>query len=469
MVEKLGLTHADLEKMSMLVETVRTNPIDRNGVLRIGVMDKTDDGKMALRHGIGPDEFREAWLKLPEQAQNAIIAVLTPSGGWPSSVELKLPGKGYRYDVEHPWSRPYTVGPPPDGRLLHVGQPMKRFFVGNDDVFENIVSFLKTDSKSLKPSDYVWLGKAPKMAADEIGLPPNMDVVLPQGYKRKGAEHLRGEHKTKNYTPEELAEAAIRCMDPTEIREGFTKRGKPVWLFIRRNGKNDLMAAEATINEGYVQVTSVVPDMKPDNIDKWIKKGQAEKDANRAGQPLPASFDPQVSPQADSLASPVDNSSLMQGIADVKALDEASPSAAKPSATGRSLEYWQNLYKQYIDAFGPAEALEKFLEAHAGDVPAGTLRGAGKWLAKHHDDAQATAVGATEWGAPLLLPEPPKNIPRTVSRQALHEDLVKGGVLQPGQHREGYFTHMSPRQADLPELALLVIAGLTGLVGRKEQ
>jgi len=468
LVRKLGLTHGELETMSKLIEAVKSNPVDQHGVLRFGVTDAID-GKQVLRHGIGPDEGRELWLKQRPRAQNAMLAVLAPDGGWPEGVQLKLPGKGYRYATEHVLTRPFTrSAPPPDGALLRGGQPLRRFAPKGDDVYDNLLEFI-ADGGGLAQNDYVWLGKTPQVAAEAMGLPPRMDVVLPRGGWSKGGKHLDSKHKS-GFSPEEKAEAIIRCMDPTEVKPGFGPDGHQKFLFIRKNGSNTVAVMEAKLNDGYLELVSVVPRMSEQGLAAWVDKGN--ESVNRAGQLPPALSGPGhakvagSSPQAASLAAPVDNSSISTAVSDVKALDAAMPSQAGPkssAAQGRGMGYWQALYKQYIDAFGPAEALEAFVADHAGVLPEAKLQNAARWLDGRRDEAgAANDATAKQW---LLLPEPPRDLPRTMSRQALYNDLVGNGVLQPGQHREGYFTHMTAPEigqgaTNAPDLLALDVPGM---------
>ena len=76
--KKLGIAPNELQKLSMIAESIPSNPLDKNGFLRLGLKDK--DGNW--RHGLDPAKAWQAVNDLTPQAKNLLMAFVEPANGY---------------------------------------------------------------------------------------------------------------------------------------------------------------------------------------------------------------------------------------------------------------------------------------------------------------------------------------------------------------------------------------------------
>jgi len=361
LARKMGITPDEMVAAARIAETIPTQAVTPEGILRFGVKTADAEGNPAWRHGLDPRQAQELFAAQRPEVQRFILEYVEPAKGYQGPVRLK-------------------ELPPPDGSLMKGRVPLRRVFFGDDAPVSNLREFMRLSMKEGRnyfgDDRYVWVAKSDAWTSRQMGLDAPLDFVFGRRGMKHVEEALRVDRKGRlsQETPGSLAEAITAATHPNWML--YDPRGEK-WVLARRNGKDKILVLEIEAHGNYLEIISA-KNADPrylDDIAKRIKK---------RSQP---------------------------------------GGTATPHYTGAAQR-----------VLSPPHAV--FPASQAGNISIATAEAGGNTV-----------------GAVLPMPMRPKaQPPTTFSRNKAFEEAVAAGILEPGQHVEGYVHYLRP---DPPEPARL--------------
>lgn len=379
---KLGLTHGELQRASTLAEVIRAQPLDEAGNLRLGVWEKGAKDKEGWRHGLDPEAARAAMAEMSPDAQKLIMAYVEPAKGYHTAPKLPMAGE--------------VAGPAVDIPPRAMKQP---------DPLEAM--------QRIEDSGH----------AQEAGQGPlNLTEAVTRGRVAKG--------KLIDLTtaaPEVTAQEIGRLYEQTLASKPVGKAG----VVYRSVSPEEAAALKKVTGLDLAGYRHTLDNYSINHIHK--QHGNPAKEAARGQLPV-TKEDVQRIPEIITTADRVS----LQG----------------KTKIGRPVIVYEKRFNGWVyfveeQRTGKKELAAVTLYKKRPAVPRATGPGGGSGVAHTSETFRRSTsnIASTDGTnkAAVMLPHPARPLyrkPGNMSREVNYQEFVDAGVLESGQHVEGYVTHM---------------------------
>ena len=403
---RMGLTPDELRLGSKLVEAMPAP--DVNGVLRFGVKVKGKDGAMGWAHDLDPVAAQKAFMEQRPQLQKLVLAYIAPKGGWRNAPRLA--------DVDY------------DAGFTAFGDISRQFNLDK--------AYLENEFKSQGKDK--WIG------ALEAGGGNREQLELATDYMKRKAAGLVKEGNPGTYTNRHLAQGGPRRHPGPYMP---AKDGSFDWGYI----PEDLPGWE----HGPIRLHRTYA-YKPDFKHSEGIKRAGYQNAMDAYQDVLANYTHIWQGDNGSLILGKKNGKQLFSAVRIVPAEEGRYYTAKTILHGRE-DFTKNKELLWAGAQSPhgSKATPSAISGRSSSINNIATSNGRDNLKERLKGRAVKGAGNGLLDTDLDAPEPSRAVDlAALGRDELHGQLVKAGILEPGQYAEGYLARFGDSSGGPPSVAV---------------